>query len=135
MDYKEKKWFEVSGDELESRMVRHQIMHNEPISKAVSMVYHALDKVLESLGVVVENGHVEEQQELLGIYIIPLDDRMPENVRGMVVSRPVDGVQKEYAWVSAAHVKKSGEIHCKVELYDKNILWEFNCGVNILNVE
>lgn len=131
----EKKWWEISIDELESRMVRHQIMHNEPISRANAMVFHAIDKVLETLGVVVDNGHIEEQQELLGIYIIPLDENWPENVRGVTISRPVDGVQKEYAWVSVADIKKSGDIYCQAQLFDQNLLWEFYCDVNILKIE
>ena len=61
MNEYEKKWFELSNDELESKILRHQIMHDEPLSKASAMVFHALDKVLEMLGIVLD-GDVKAQQ-------------------------------------------------------------------------
>lgn len=129
------KWFEISTDELESRTLRYEIMHNEKISKANAMVFGALDRVLEQLGVVL-TGDIKEQQEFLGIDVVPLNEQWAENVRGMVVSKKgSDGLPVPYAWVSQAKIESSGDIFCEVHLFDKNILWEFHCGVNITKVE
>jgi hypothetical protein len=131
----QKKWFEVSLDELESRTIRHEIMHNQPITRANAMVFNALDKVFALLGVDLAGG-IKAQQVLLGIDVVPLDEQWPEKVRGLVVSKKGgDGVPVSYAWVSQAKIEKSGDIFCEVHLFEKNIRWEFHCDVNITKVE
>lgn len=127
---KEKRWFEVSVDELESRMLRHQIMHDEKISRAAAMVYRALEEVLVLLGVD-RNGDIAEQQELLGIWVIPM------HPGGMTVATSKNGVIDDdpFAWVSPAEIKHTGEIYCCAEVYyPKEKLLEFNCGVKIQEI-
>jgi hypothetical protein len=133
-----KKWHEISDDQLESQMLRHKIMHDEPISKAGAMVYKALDAVLERLGVNLD-GDIKAQQEYFGIYVTPMGEEWPQKVRGLTVSRKMSaGADPDimpFAWVSEARIEKSGDIYCDVQLFETNELLQYHCGVNILKVE
>jgi len=131
------KWNEVSSDELESRMFRHTVLHDEPLSKAGAMVYSALDKVLERLGIDT-NGDVKTQQEYFGIYVTPMGEEWPEKVRGMTVSKRVStGPEPDimpFAWISEAKIESSGDIYCDVQLFETDELLKFHCGVNITKI-
>jgi len=127
------KWHEVSADELNSRMTRHQIMHDEPLSQAGAMVYAALDNVLERLGVVL-TGDVKAQQEFLGIEVLDMGEDWPAKVRGLTVARRKDKDIMPFAWVSEAKIEKSGDIYCDVQLFETDELLKFHCGVNITKI-
>lgn len=123
----EEKWYRVSEDELESRMIRHKIMHDEIISKAGAMVFKALDEILTMLGVDV-NGDIEMQQGVLGIFVLSMGEDWGENVRGMTVARKVGKDIAPYAWISDARVENDGRIYCEAQVFHKNLLLRFECG-------
>jgi len=130
----DKKWFEISADELDSRMMRHQIMHDEKISRAAAMVFKALEEVLKLLGIDTE-ADIVAQQELLGIYVVPME---PEGMT--VATSSWNGSQRvidsdPFAWISGAMIKHTGEIYCCAEVYAKNLLLEFNCNTKIQEIE
>jgi len=124
---KEEKWYRISEDELESRMIRHKIMHDEVISKAGAMVYKALDEILTMLGVDV-NGDIEMQQDVLGIHVLSMGDDWSEGVRGMTVAKQVGKDIAPYAWISEAKVENDGRIYCEAQVFHKNLLLRFECG-------
>lgn len=130
---KEKLWFEISEDELASRMVRHQIMYNEPIKKASAMVFYALEKVLALLGVN-PDWDIPTQQEALGIHLIPM------HPTGMTVATSTNGEldSDPFAWISGAEIKHTGDIYCCAEIYKgkkEGLLMEFFCNVRVQDIK
>lgn len=124
-----KKWFEVSEDELQSRMFRHKVLHDEPISRAAAVMYKALDDILETLGVNLE-GDIQEQQNELGIWVQePKPGEFPEHLQGYyIVATNADGLYP-HAFIPQATVDSNGDILCNVELYyphDKLLV--YHCG-------
>ena len=129
---KEKKWYEISVDELESRMLRHQIMHDEKISRAAAMVYRALEEVLILLGIDRE-GDIAAQQEALGIWVIPMH---PGGLTVATTGKNREINDDPFAWISPAEIKHTGDIYCCAEVYyPKEKLLEFNCGVKIQEIK
>jgi hypothetical protein len=125
----EKKWYEISEDELESRMIRHNLIHNEPCTRAGAMVFEMLDNILKMLGVDVE-GDIQMQQEVLGILIAEINENTPPVPCGRKLPHGLVVVQdfKPYAFIKAATVNHLGVMICEAELYRKNILLELKCG-------
>jgi len=125
----EKKWFEISEDELESRMIRHNLTHNEPCTRAGAMVFAMLDKILVRLGVDIEND-IQLQQERLGIMIAETNDKSPSAPDGRRMPNGLFVIRdfKPYAFIRPAEVNHLGEMFCEAELWEKNELLELKCG-------
>ena len=128
----QKKWFEVSADELAHRMFKQKVMHDEPITQAGALFYHALDEVLKGLGVDVE-GDVQLQQEAMGIKVLDMKPPdFPPDCRGYtVVSPPYDDPD---AWVREPVMTKDGNILCEVWMIKKKEMREFFCNINMRKV-
>lgn len=126
-----KKWFEVSADELTHRMFKQKVMHDDPITQAGALLYHALDEVLKGLGVDVD-GDVQAQQEIMGIKVLEMGRDFPEDCRGFtVVLAPYES---PYAFVRDPVMDKEGNILCEVWLYGSETMLEFHCNVNMQKV-
>lgn len=126
-----KKWFEVSVDELTHRMFKQKVMHDDPITQAGALLYHALDEVLKGLGVDVD-GDVQLQQEVMGIKVVEMGKDWPENCRGFTVV--LDPYEAPYAFVRDPVMNKEGNILCEVWLYHTGTMLEFHCNINMQKV-
>jgi hypothetical protein len=127
----QKKWFEVSADELNHRMFKQKVMHDDPITQSGALLYHALDEVLKGLGVDVDED-VQLQQEAMGIKVLEMGKDFPEDCRGFtVVLAPYES---PYAWVRDPVMNKDGNILCEVWMYGSETMLEFHCNVNINKV-
>lgn len=123
--------FRISADELESRMRQQQKEHNEPIQKAVALLEAALERVLEKLGVIIEDGNFQEQQDELGIIIT--EETRPEmaGISGFFVFKtirkkfnPEEIDIVPYAWVGAARLSKHGECFVDIQYFQDERLEE-----------
>lgn len=125
----EKKWFEISDDELESRMIRHNLTHDEPCTRAGAMVFEMLDKVLMQLGIDID-GDIQLQQERLGIMIAEVTGESPTAPDGRRLPNGLFVVRdfKPYAFIRQADINHLGEMFCEAEIWDKNQLLELKCG-------
>lgn len=127
-----KKWNEISADELESRMFRHKVLHDEPISMAGAMVYRALDDVLRQIGINVDADDVDYQQQLMGVHVIEMgkDGGWSEDCYGYVVywERFED---VPYAYIHDPKIESNGDVVCEVWYYVGNYMEKYRCGVNM----
>lgn len=109
--------FNISADELESRMENQEKHHDEPIRKAVAVLEMALDTVLEKLGVNFELGNIQLQQEALGIIIT--EEIRPEfaSINGFFVSVVKDNDIVPYSWIGDAKLNSMGEVSCEIQYF------------------
>lgn len=132
--------FSISVDELESRMQRKQEEQVEPVQKAVALLEAGLERVLEKLGVIIEDGNFQEQQEKLGIIIT--EETRPEmaGINGFFVFKtirkkfnPEETDIVPYAWVGAARLNKEGECFVDIQYFEDERLEETG-GFNIFKI-
>lgn len=129
MSNPERKWFEVSEDELHHRMFAQSVMHNEPLTKAGALVAEALDRVLFTMGVEIDKD-IEVQLDLLGIHTLGMGEDWPEDCRGVTVFKEKD--DGPYAWIRDPVVDGNGDIVLEVWKYlPKQEQWVLRCGVNV----
>lgn len=134
----EKKWWEVSADELEHRIEQKQKLHDEPVSQAVAILESAVDKVLNTLGVDTTDEETIAQQmiDLDIIMIEHTDERAPQLngfyifTRKLLRSGEYDIVP--YSWVGAARLNSMGECFVDIQWYQKEQLTEVG-GVRLVN--
>jgi hypothetical protein len=134
----EKKWWEVSADELQHRIEQKQKLQDEPVTQAVAILESAVDKVLNTLGVDTTDEETVAQQmiDLDIIMIEHTDERAPQLngfyifTRKLLRSSEYDIVP--YAWVGAARLNSMGECFVDVQWYQKEQLTEVG-GVRLVN--
>jgi len=134
----EKKWWEVSADELQHRIEQKQKLQDEPVTQAVAILESAVDKVLNTLGVDTTDEETVAQQmiDLDIIMIEHTDERAPQLngfyifTRKLLRSSEYDIVP--YAWVGAARLNSMGECFVDVQWYHKEQLTEVG-GVRLVN--
>lgn len=116
--------FSISADELQHRMELQQKYHVEPLQKAVFLLDTALERVLGKLGVMIEAGHIPEQQEALGIIIQEETREEMAGLMGYFIHVRRRGEIIPYAWVGAARVNTQGECFVDIQYFQDNRLEE-----------
>jgi hypothetical protein len=138
---KMKKWYEISEDELNHRMMVQKSQRIIPVSAAVKEFDRAVDRFIRTLGV---NPDLEEsigwQMEQLGIVRWEnVDERTPQlwgwffavMKRPLVLVHEDDFELEPVGWVSAPKMRKDGTAYCKVEDWRKGTLTETE-GVKVV---
>jgi len=120
----EKKRSEISADELDARMKKHQKEKVEPISKGVRVLEEAINTVLKKMGVDVARDDIPAQMDLLGIYMTEhTDERAPQLNGFFFFQRQKDDVIP-YGWVGSARLERDGKCYCSIQLFQDNRLIE-----------
>lgn len=133
----EKKWWEVSADELQHRIEQKQKLQDEPVSQAVAILEAAVDKVLNTIGVDTTDEETVAQQMInLDIIMIENTDERAPQINGfyiftnkLLLSGEYD--IKPYAWIGSARLNSLGECFVDVQWYQKEQLTEFG-GVRLI---
>lgn len=123
-DSKEKDRFQISADELNARMEKKALLHDEPCQKAVLLLEAALDKVLTKLGVNVSEGDIPFQQEQLGILIMEENREDMAGLQGFFVFVRKDEDLVPYAWIGSARLNHLGEGFVDIQFFQDNRLDE-----------
>jgi len=121
---KPKTAFQISADELTSRMEKKALLHDEPCQKAVLLLEAALDKVLTKLGVNIEAGDIPLQQEELGIIIVEEAREEMAGLQGFTVIVRRDGDLVPFAWIGSARLNHLGEGFVDIQFFQENRLDE-----------
>jgi hypothetical protein len=133
----EKKWFEVSEDELQHRIEQKQKLQDEPVTQAVAILEAAVDKVLNTLGVdTTDEDTVAQQMIDLDIIMIENTDERAPQINGFYVFTNkllLNGEYdiKPYAWIGSARLNSLGECFVDIQWYQKEQLTEFG-GVRLI---
>jgi len=125
--------FHISRDELESRMEKQKLLHDDPIKKAVEILQFALDKVMKKLGVDVDQEPevIHAQQEQLGIIVTEETREDMAGLNGFFVSLVRKGDIIPYAWIGSAQLNSMGECSCEVHWFQDNRLDEVG-GIKLI---
>lgn len=128
------KWYEVSDDELNNRMMALKSQRIDPVSSMVREFDRQVEKFLRELGV---NPDLEEsigwQMEQLGIVRWEnTDDKTPQlwGWYFAVMKKPAiyrmdgDFDLEPVGWVSAPKMRKDGTAYCEVQDWRRNKLTE-----------
>lgn len=126
-DRKLKDRFNISADELESRMELQHKHHNEPLQKAVMVLEEAIGKVLAKLGVDItkDDESIKMQQQLLGIEISELPG-YPGIFIHLTSPEPTP-----YAWISDAELNNLGEYHYEIQWFQEERMDEIG-GIKVI---
>lgn len=139
----EKKWYEISDDELNGRMMAQRSQRIIPVSNALKEFDRAVEKFLRTLGV---NPDLEEsigwQMEQLGIVRWENTDEKTPQLWGwffavmkkpliMVTMDPNEFELEPVGWISAPKMRKDGSAYCEVQDWRKGTLTESQ-GVKIV---
>jgi hypothetical protein len=133
----EKKWWEISDDELQHRIEQKQKLQDEPVSQAVAILESAVDKVLNTLGVdTTEEETIAQQMIDLDIIMIEHTDERAPQLNGFYIFtqkllRSGDYDIQPYAWIGSARLNSLGECFVDVQWYAKEQLTEFG-GVRLI---
>ena len=133
----EKKWWEVSADELQHRIEQKQKLQDEPVTQAVAILEAAVDKVLNTLGVNTTDEETVAQQMIdLDIIMIEHTDERAPQLNGFYIFtqkllRSGDYDIQPYAWIGSARLNSLGECFVDVQWYQKEQLTEFG-GVRLI---
>lgn len=128
----EKKWWEISTDELENRMLQVGEQRTKPVAAAVKELYRSVDKVLKRLGADPDSTEMSlrDQCEMLGIKLQYNDDPRTPQLHGIFVfyyKHSLVALEPDilpYAWVSAPKMKKSGKAFCEIQYFQDNKMEE-----------
>jgi hypothetical protein len=133
----EKKWFEISADELQHRTEQKQKLQDEPVSQAVAILETAVDKVLNTLGIDTSDKESIAQQMIdLNIIMIENTDERTPQLNGFYIftrKRLRNGKYDivPYAWVGAARLNSLKECFVDIQWYQKEQLTEVG-GVRLI---
>lgn len=133
----EKKWFEISADELNHRMEQKQKLQDEPVTQAVAILETAVDKVLNTLGVNTtdEETIVQQMIDLDIVMIEHTDERAPQLNGFYVFTRKLlrNGTYDiiPYAWIGSARLNSVGECFVDIQFFTKNKLVEYG-GLHLI---
>jgi len=133
----EKKWYEISADELQHRMEQKQKLQDEPVTQAVAILETAVDKVLNTLGVNTtdEETIVQQMIDLDIVMIEHTDERAPQLNGFYVFTRKLlrNGTYDiiPYAWIGSARLNSVGECFVDIQWYQKEQLTEVG-GVRLV---
>lgn len=131
--------FDISEDELNSRMEAKAKLRDEPVKRAVGILEAAVDSVLARLGVNIEMGDIPAQQDALGIMMTEHTDERAPHLNGFFVyitkhtygpSSP-ESELVPYAWVGSARINSSGECFCDIQWFQEDKLSETG-GIKIV---
>jgi hypothetical protein len=123
----EKKWYEVSSDELCHRMALKSKYHDEPISEGIKEMFRTINMLLREFGVITnELDDVEDQMNELGLKLVPNNEELTPQLHGYFIVKYVprkiidlDGDNFDIVpcgWVSKPHTKYNGTVaYCKWE--------------------
>jgi hypothetical protein len=107
----EKKWFEVSEDELHHR----EEVHNkgiEPVKRAVTVLQDLINQVVEKLGVDItqDDESIDMQMQLMDIYINSFDREQWPKCPGVYISAMQKGNLEPFAYIREPEANEnSGE--------------------------
>lgn len=133
----DRKWWQISLDELEHRM-NYQKQHRlDPVSEMNKEFYRCVDRVLRRLGVDTESEKysINEQCEALGIIMQGSDDDRAPQIRGIFIFALKKRLSVEmrqepdivpYAWVSAPKMQRNGKAKCEIQYFQDNKMDEGN---------
>lgn len=123
----EKKWFEISLDELEHRMQIDKERRIDPLTEMGKEFFRCIDKVLIQLGVDLDSDiPIIDQCKELGIFLRSNSDELTPQLHGVFVSvlrtRSFIEIDQEpdifpYAWVSAPFMLNSGKAKCEIQYF------------------
>ena len=137
----EKKWHEISSDELQHRIMVQKNERTIPVSNTVKKFEEEVDKFLKTLGVNIDlEDSIGYQMEQLGIVRWEnIDPRTPQlwgwfffimrKPSIILLDNELD--LEPVGWVSAPIMKKDGSAYCKVEDWRRGTLKESD-GVKIV---
>lgn len=131
--------FDISEDELNSRMETKKKLRDDPVHRAVELLEAAVDTVLRRLGVNIEVGDIPAQMDALGIIMTEHTDERAPQLNGFFiyvtkrVFGPIEpmGDLIPYAWVGSARINKGGECFCDIQWFQENKLTETG-GIKIV---
>lgn len=117
----EKKWNEISEDELCHRQLLQDTWKIKPSRKAVAMLEKKLMEVLRSLGVEVDKDEetIRWQMGILNIMINSISEDQLPNAAGIYVSAIYKGELQPYAYISCVKQKRKGEFLFEVVYWNK----------------
>ncbi len=122
--------YQISTDELESRMQKKAKEHDTPCQQAVAILEAALEMVMKKLGVDVE-GDIPAQQEALGIVITEETRNEMAGLQGFFIFVQKDGDLVPHSWVGAARLNHLGECLCDVQFFLEERLEEVG-GIKLI---
>jgi hypothetical protein len=106
----EKKWFEISEDELQHREKQHDnaIL---PAKRAVSVIQELINEVITKLGVDVtkDDEAIDMQMQLMDIYINSFDREQWPKCPGIYISALQKGGLEPFAYIREPEADNSGE--------------------------
>lgn len=123
--------FHISQDELESRMYRQRLFHDEPIQKAVAILESAVDTVLKKLGVDVTRDDIPMQMDMLGIIMTEETREEMGGLQGFFVFLQKKEDIIPYCWIGNAHLNSIGECSVEINYFMDNRLAEVG-GVKLI---
>ena len=102
-----KKFNEVSKDEIECREYLREIWHIKPTRKATRELERQIKKVLEKLGVDTskDEDSVKAQMDFLNIWIHCIDEKSSITAAGIYFSAYIKGEIQPYAYIGSAIVR------------------------------
>ena len=121
----EKKWSEISADELANRELLQETWKIEPTKKAVQRLDEAISKVLKTLGVETDKDAetIKRQMQLLEIHLNSINEEQMPNAAGIYISAIHKGAFQPYAYISCAKTNRK-EYKFEVVYWDKNVMEE-----------
>jgi hypothetical protein len=125
--------YEISSDELNNRMEKHQALHEEPIQRAVAVLEAALDSVMKKLGVDVDQDpeNIQMQMDNLGIDVRSIDDPSMPKACGFYVFLIRGDDITPHSWIGDARLDQMGVCYANIQWFMEDRLTESG-GVKIL---
>ena len=124
--------FQISADELQSRTAQKEAEHDDPCKKAVQILEAAVDRVLSSLGVNVEDvDTIHQQMDQLGIVMTENTEENTPKLNGFYIYLYRKEELIPYSWVGAARINHLGECFCDINYFNDNRLEEVG-GVRLI---
>lgn len=124
--------FQISADELQSRIAKKEAEHDEPCKKAVQILEAAVDKVLSSLGVNVELVDlIPAQMDQLGIVMTENTEENTPKLNGFYIYLYRNEELIPHSWVGAARINHLGECYADIHYFNDNRLEEVG-GVRLI---
>lgn len=103
----EKKWFEVSEDELMYREMMKSEVYDKLPKDAIKICNEQLDEVMRQLGVKTEDkDSIAFQCQVMDIHVNSYEE--PRNVAGIYVTIRDNGKMRPFAWIKAPEVDATG---------------------------
>jgi len=104
----DKKFTDISKDEIEYREYLREIWHIQPTRKITRELEKSINKVLEKLGVdtTKDEDSIKAQMDFLNIWVHSIDEKNSKSAAGIYISAYVKGDLQPYAYIGSAKMRK-----------------------------